>query len=516
MSRSSTRLSVAGIMSLAAVLLLIWPSTVPGLHGDEAWVILRAKDIAAGARSLDGMNYYTGALYPYVLCAAMELFGFDIAVARVLSGVLNLGTLALIMQITRRLHPLANVWLWTGLLTATCVPLVLCSRFATEITALGPVLVFGGVALSQRAWNGARGARRSCAFATAGGFVLGLAIYNHMATAGIVAGLGLGLLVALGLGGLRDLRSYALAAGFAIGVAPRLLQIARLPANGVPDSPLKRLGDNLASGLLSEFLETPRIYFGMIDGDLLVQRFAGIELVAMVPFFSVTLAALIIARFASGPASLARRDRALLVALAAAIAITTLMAPWLALRYYLIPALGAPYLLVRLALSCMQAPLAARWTRTVGLCALILIPATQFFYVGVNYLYSHRLSGGHLGVFPLGSRLMETSNHFVRSDTLYAQLVEAGVETVFADSLLGWPLAYYDLDAGRLRLGGHAGAEWLPSHGVSARVLYNGPTPVNGGRVLDPRGHKVVTLNGVRFELVEGFDPHFAVFIYRP
>jgi hypothetical protein len=297
------------------------------------------------------------------------------------------------------------------------------------------------------------------------------------------------------------------------GVFPRLVQLSRLGDDGASDAHFALVADNLTSSLLSELLHTPRILLGLLDGDLLFQRFAGENLVPVLPFFSGALLLLIAVRGISGKIALDRSDWALLGALLASVVVITAVAPWLALRYYAIPALGLPYLLVRLASSCMRVP---RWPRTVGRFTLIAVTAAQLFYVGTNYFYAHLESGGNISVFPLGTRLKETSNHFVRTDALYAQLIAAGVETIFADGLLGQSVLYHDIETDHLRFVPNAGGEWLPSHGRSARIFYNGPTPIAGTIIIDPRGRSDVTLHGRRFALDESFDDHFRVFVYRP
>jgi 4-amino-4-deoxy-L-arabinose transferase-like glycosyltransferase len=506
-------LAATWVLLLACVLLFSALDTLPGVHGDEGWVLLRAKQIAQGLRSLDGMNYYTGALFPSMSYLAAELFGYRVGVIRGLSALLNLGTLALVMLTVRRRHPESRAFLWTGLITASAVPFVLESRLATEITALSPLLVFAGLCLMQYAFSQGAGPRQRL-FAAGSGLAFGLGVYNHMATAGIVAGLGIGYAVALGARALREPRSYAWAAGFALGAFPRLIQLTRTQEDEANVAPLTRVAQNLSSGFLSELAQTPAILRGMLDGDLLFQRFAGEQQVAVMPFFTLALLALVATALYQRPGKLARADRALLAAFAATIVIITTMAPWLALRYYEIPALCAPYVLVRLALYCAERP---GWAGRLGTTVLPVVAAAQLFYVGVDYFQSQRASGGKLSVFPLGTRLTETSNHFVRTDALYAQLLAAGVQTIFADSLLGLSIVQYDLEAQRLRLVAHAGGPWLPEHGIAARVFYNGPTPIAGGlRMIDARGTEDIPLHGQHFKLDRSFDDHFLVFIYRP
>jgi hypothetical protein len=78
LSKKITPISLGIIFLISAVLLFAWLDTVPGLHGDEAWVGLRANDIVRGDRPLLGMNGYTGSLHQYFAAFAFRFFGMKV------------------------------------------------------------------------------------------------------------------------------------------------------------------------------------------------------------------------------------------------------------------------------------------------------------------------------------------------------------------------------------------------------------------------------------------------------
>ena len=95
------------------------------------------------------------------------------------------------------------------------------------------------------------------------------------------------------------------------------------------------------------------------------------------------------------------------------------------------------------------------------------------------------------GVFPVGHRLTETSNHFIDTRRIYQELVNAGVQHVFAKPFIAWPLMVHDLEQRRLQA--HA---WNPTEqppamlgGLAtpfAMVFYNGKF-VEGRKTFAPQ-----------------------------
>ena len=148
---------------------------------------------------------------------------------------------------------------------------------------------------------------------------------------------------------------------------------------------------------------------------------------------------------------------------------------------------------------------------------LVALPAAQLTYVGLNYFYSFAVSGGRTAVFPVGHRLVETSDHFIRTDRLHDELVAHNVQAVFADNLITWPLRFYDLETPHFRTGTFdAGDADARSAGTAAIVVYNGPVPAGGHDVMDARGHDAIVWGDATFRLDPAFDAHFLVYLRRP
>lgn len=54
-------------------------SSFPGLHGDEAWFGLNAREIIHhGTRSLQGLNTYTGSFYSWLIAQTFPLLGIKV------------------------------------------------------------------------------------------------------------------------------------------------------------------------------------------------------------------------------------------------------------------------------------------------------------------------------------------------------------------------------------------------------------------------------------------------------
>src|SRR5579871_3616007 len=96
---------IALIVALCAAgaVLSLHLDTVPGLHGDEAWVGIRAHDILLGARPVLGMNEYTGAVHQYLVAGLMWVFGCHVWVLRAISVVCALASVWLLSGVVRRL-----------------------------------------------------------------------------------------------------------------------------------------------------------------------------------------------------------------------------------------------------------------------------------------------------------------------------------------------------------------------------------------------------------------------------
>lgn len=518
------RIATAGILALSTALLSAWTSTLPGLHGDEAWVLLRSAEIQAGERPLSGMNYYTGALHQYLVALISVVGGPSIPSSRLLSGATNMLALLAMMNIVRRLHPGQSTWLWTGLFTGTSIPFVLFSRFATEITSLSPCLIYGGLFFIQRGFQ--ERTRAAFLLTGIGAILLGLSVYNHMAAAGTVAGVYAGLVLFLGGRFFRDARGYILVLGGIVGLFPRVVQIIFLP--GTSFGPVDGLMQNLVSGSLEEVLSLPFILLGMLDGGILFQRFTGATTLPVLPIFSGVLVLFCVLHLFMGFRIPKRSDVALIFGVLVALIMTTIISPRLSLRYFHAEALVLTYMAARMGVSLMarsqrsrKRPGIVKGLHALTLFAMLTVAASQIVYVAVNYFYTIHSVGAQTSVFPIGLRLKETSNHFIRTDGLYEQLVSRGVRTVAADGLIILPLRYYDRKVRQLHLLSLDDASTKnelakQSAGKAAFVFYNGPTAYGVDQVVDRRDATSVRVENRKFLLAHGFEPKFLVFLYPP
>ncbi len=451
------------LLTVGLMLATIFAGFIPGLHGDEAWVVLRVVKITNGERPFSGMNFYTGALNEYLAWPFLVAAGYRFCALRVASALVNVLAVLFALDIVRTLHPDDPVlWFWTGALWVTSVTFVLDSRFGVEMSMLSPALLLGGLWLITVALR-SQSQVRLWAAGLGSGFMLGVGVYNHLVTIAVVAALGLGALAGFGTSLFRCGVTWLVAAGLFIGLTPtviRLVETAHQSAYAaIPPVGTSSLSQEVAGtlsalvgmlpslrGPMGDLPALPGEMASIIDGGIMFQRFTGERLVPVIPYFSVALLGLGAACWwRTRHQRLARIDRAMLVAWLAMPIAVLLIAPYLALGYFEFPALVAPYALARFALPSVREDGAPSRFGQIGRVVLGAVLALQISYIAVDYFWALARSGGRPSWFKLGSRLTETSEHFIRTDRLYRQLVAAGVHEVIAPKFLGWDLEAQDL-----------------------------------------------------------------------
>lgn len=527
---NSTGAASRGFLAAAAALAVVGlalatvgANTIPGLHADEAWVMLRVREIADGARPLFGMNHYTGALHQYLAWPFLAASGFQVWGLRLVGALANVAALLVGLDLLRRLHPAEpTVWRWTGALCVTAAPFVVFSRFGIETAMLEPVLVLGALWLLLAVPE----PRRAGALA---GLTLGLAVYNHALALAAIAAILIGALAGQGWNVWRHPRMRWLVMGLAIGLLPtgigQLLPSPATPTNPVaagsaspPPSTMPDSAEVLEFlwRLVLDLAAVPFILAGMLDGGLLFQRVAGERLLPVIPHASVALVVCACLAFRHGRgASWSPIDRAILAAALVLPLVTVLIAPRLALRYFQLPALLLPYALARFA----QAAFIPRFA--AGLLAAML--ALQVGYLATNYFWAFARSGGRLSDFAIGWTMVETSNHLVRTDRLYRELVAAGVRGVIGDPFTARPLAALDIPSGRLSV--RLVEAWELATVAAAPDPAAGPIAIVGhardgaarkDHLSDRRDAEQFDIGGYRYRRAPGFDPRFVVFLGTP
>jgi hypothetical protein len=255
---------------------------------------------------------------------------------------------------------------------------------------------------------------------------------------------------------------------------------------------------------------------GGLDGGLLYQRFVGGNLLPVVPYATGALLLVMAWRLWRGRP--ARRELALVVFCVLLADLIVVVSPGLSLRYFLFLFLFAPLLLAALA-----APLLAdAHTRRRAQALLAAVVALDVAYVTVNFFVGFARTDGTPSVFPLGKRQLETSNHFLRTDRLYAQLVARGVGTVLAKEFIALPLGAYDRGAGVLRLVDlppplpPEPAALPPGDGRPLAAVYYAGPEVYRNRAWEPPPGETLRIGDTTLRRDGSFDPHFVVFVWEP
>jgi 4-amino-4-deoxy-L-arabinose transferase-like glycosyltransferase len=216
--RGSLALAIA--LLLALVLLLPFLESVPGLHGDEAWVGLRVHALSEGYHTVYGMTPYTGSVHQYLMLPWMQLFGYRVWVLRAFTAVTSVLSVLLYFLVTRRCFDARTAGI-AALLLVSMPFFTLYGRTATENFALNPVCALAGCWFILQARDRTGGAR--LAFGVAAGIVLGLATWSHFVFLPVPAVLGIFALARLRLQLFRSPVFLAVAAGFLLALAPRLI-----------------------------------------------------------------------------------------------------------------------------------------------------------------------------------------------------------------------------------------------------------------------------------------------------
>ena len=126
-------LVATAMATITAALFLRLPS-FPGLHGDEAWVGLRAlEQHANGMFTLRGMNGYTGSLFPQLVTLASSVFSQGMFSLRLPGAIFN--WLALLLM-TIALWKRGTAALCFLLLMGSSLLFLFYSRVAWEVNAL--------------------------------------------------------------------------------------------------------------------------------------------------------------------------------------------------------------------------------------------------------------------------------------------------------------------------------------------------------------------------------------------
>jgi len=424
-------------LGLAALLLIPFLGTIPGLHGDEAWAGVRAHEIVDGMRPMVGMTSYTGAMYQYLLVPGMAAFGFNVTILRAFTVATSLICVVLYYVMARRLFDRAIAGVAT-LVLVSMPSFTAYGRVAYEVFALNPILAIGAIVLLLEGNPCSRWVRMI--LLSLSGICLGLGTWNHIIFVSVPISLLAVAVYRCGRSVFRNTGLYVVVYGFCLVMFPRLyFQIASANQNEAV-----HLHWNLPMffhELLQRFWEWPGLFMRIINGDPIYRRFAGeVRFHSPNLIWPVLLSGIILYLKKQGRRWSATGRQ--IIFFAASLFLTTLIiCPANSDRYFLLVLYVVPLLLACAFREIFQLR-ALRRVWPVVLCAFISIQLTRTL---CNYFASQIKSHGKTSEYRFGSQL-ETSSNFIRTDELYEQLVSLGAKRVYAEFFIAMPLRFYDLE----------------------------------------------------------------------
>ncbi|MCZ6709424.1 MAG: hypothetical protein O7B25_03585 [Gammaproteobacteria bacterium] len=454
---------ITAIFAGWAAVQLLTAGQAPGLHFDEAWAILRAHQIAEGARPLNGMNEYTGGLHLYLLAGILEVFGYGVGALRSATVLLNAAAFALLCAAVHRLWKDPVTTMLAGALYFSLPLFAGFGRMGTEITAVVPFLLAAAGYLGVRAFGGSR--FRGWLLLGAG-ILVGLAAFTHIIALAVPAALGV-LVVLSGLRRPRELvRWWPFVVGAGLAFAPRI-------AGFVSSGSLPRGNIFIFDPRVVDLPALPTTVAALWDGGLIYLRFTGLQpdwLVLPITSLLIILTVVFRAYAVVRGSGFAVRELAPAAALLLAVLFVVVITPAFSIRYFLLPSLLLPVVIARaggLAAKNATAPM-----KMTAAAVFTVVCGWHLAGQSIGLVSPHLRGTNECAVFSIGKRLVETSCHFADAGALYAYLTEQRVRNVFTDVSVRWPLQVLDLENGRLNVRPF-GASAARNYGRSAIVAYD-------------------------------------------
>jgi hypothetical protein len=376
--------------ALAWVLLAAWRLTeVPGMSMDEAWSIVSARGDWPPANPLSGLTVYSGP-FPVLL---LRLFGarHGLLVLRGASLVMNGLMLALIARLFLQQYPAKVLRGWALLLPATCPVWLVTLRTGIEVLMLTPPLTVLGLYLLTR---------RTTWSALAGGLTWGLLAYNHVIGVSFPIGIALAWLLVY-----RRLPGFPLLpfiAGLALGVFPRVLALSLYGTDLESGGSAAKYS---LQGAISDLRWLPQMLWETWTGDTVYLRYCGSVYRAILPYWLLGLGFLV--PWLRRPWQMPKAALFCLLASIASAVVCTLAAPYMAVRFFVLPLLGACAFLVLLGAGAIARN--ARWGYPMRALGLALV-ACNLFYLVINFYRPWQRHELGTTFFFMGERSARTSS----------------------------------------------------------------------------------------------------------
>lgn len=382
--------ALLAIVALASWLSLVtWRlGTVPGMSMDEAWSILSARGQWPPNNPLSGMTSYSGP-FPVLL---LRLLGTNdgVWILRSASVVANAATLILIGLGSRRVYPERAHWAWALSLIATCPVWLIVMRTGIEVAMFMPLLVVVGLYCFTRA---------TPKMDFVGGLTWGLLVYNHLV--GICFPIGIAIAWFLTYRRWPPVATRSALLGGLLGVLPRIVAMALYH-----DRPLE--GSAAGYSLLAavgDLRWLPLCLWRTLQGDAVYLRYVGHLAIEPWPYWSMAL--VFVAPWLGRRRPVPKPPLFVLLSTLFSSVLLTLAAPYLAVRFFVLPVIGLGAALLLFAAAAIDQD--ERWRWPMAVTALGISVLNLFYGVSNFYRPWQARELGYTKFF-LGDRSKQTGN----------------------------------------------------------------------------------------------------------
>jgi len=496
--------------AVTLIILSLFFGQLPGLHGDEAYLIIKSKDLIAGIGWLDGMNSYSGSTLFWIALVFFKIFGYKPIVIKLLGVIFSVLNVALAAKCFEYLTKDKKISLIFGLLLATFPIFALYGRYSMEIFTLCLTLTLCGFIFFIKAYS-ERDSKKIIIYSLLCGLFLGFNVYNHPITATIPLSL---FILFLAIKPIKTIVSPIFRfgiIGLLLGFSPRFLSMYLYPPEFKSNFMLK-VTDTLASQNILEILTSPHILWKMADSSLVYLRFVGDIIVPVIPYLTLAFVLIFSLRLITRKISF-RKEAYILALMALQIVLVHILSEKAAnMRFFYTTALFVPALFALLIHPLTQ--LSKKYTKfCYSLVGFIVI--CNVFYISTNFFYGYLKTNGNVHVFDTGNGFMETSNHFVSKKSLYKYLLDKKFKYIYSESTITMPLLAIDYNDKKLDLRTQPVLpDWVSfaKHKVHF-ILYNGRNNVYASQ-LNRDNSKIFHFDGknINYEFVDEVDGHFRIF----
>ncbi len=459
-----------GIFLLVLTLALarfLWLGSVPGLHGDEALYGIKTYIMMHGDPfTINGFNAYTGPLISYLRIPIFYFMGINVFTLRLPIVILSLVSIYFVYRLLKLAYN-RETGIIGALLFLTMPWSFIYSRFADETHTSLMFFAICGLYYWYRGLSSGSGRIRSMDMALAALF-LGMGVFNHMIFMLVPVTYFIYFFIRHNFGRRMDKPFIVFLSVFLPFLFLRVFLILNGRLIGA-DGIYYRLGQAINMNLVYKFLCSAPHLMNMLDGGIFYIRVTGEILVRVIPLasilFIVSLIALIWRR--RHYPQFEKQDAMFTSIFLLNFLINAMFLRDFSLRYFITTLMFATILIaIFIGTSRIR-----KWLR-IGLVSLVL--ASNCLYVGYNYMYIFRQTGGRSSVFWTGN-FFEDSNGFIDSRVLYDYLKGRDIADIWVpEEFIRWALIFLDLDAKRLNIKAEIGNETFKElHYVSYKG--NGP-----------------------------------------